>query len=211
MLIVQLLQQPGAVLSLVTVLVVGLTVHEYSHAWSAFHLGDPTAMMRGRLTLDPRAHIDPMGALVFLLVGFGWAKPVPIDGYRLGRTGTLWVSLAGPVSNFALALAALLPLRILSGSLGGALPDYVAQFLFYFGFLNLMLGLFNLIPVAPLDGWKVLLGLVPPNTAWRIQQYERYGPMILIVLIFAGRVLPVDPLSALFTGTFYLARLIGGG
>ena len=92
--------------ALITALVVGLTVHEYAHAWSAFRLGDPTAYWAGRMSLDPRRHIDPLGALVFLVAGFGWARPVPIDPDRLGRRGALLVSLAGPGANILLAAIA---------------------------------------------------------------------------------------------------------
>lgn len=183
----------------------GLTVHEYAHAWTAFRLGDPTASLQGRLSLDPRRHIDPLGALVFLVVGFGWAKPVPIDSYRLGREGTLWVSLAGPASNLALAVVALAPMRLLGpGGLAGTI-------LTIFGFYNLMLAAFNLIPVSPLDGWKVMLGLVRPETAWRLARYEAQGPMILLLLIFASRLGLPDVLGGYLFGVSGTAfRLLTG-
>ncbi|MFQ5459619.1 MAG: site-2 protease family protein [Anaerolineae bacterium] len=205
MLLLSLARNPLAALSLVGVLVVGLTVHEYAHAWTAFRLGDPTASLQGRLSLDPRRHIDPLGALVFLVVGFGWAKPVPIDSYRLGREGTLWVSLAGPASNLALAVVALAPMRLLGpGGLAGTI-------LTIFGFYNLMLAAFNLIPVSPLDGWKVMLGLVRPETAWRLARYEAQGPMILLLLIFASRLGLPDVLGGYLFGVSGTAfRLLTG-
>lgn len=170
---------------LLTALVVGLTVHEYAHARTAFALGDLTAYASGRMTLNPLSHIEPMGALMFLVAGFGWAKPVPIDPYRLGRQGTLLVALAGPVSNVLLALAALLPLRLgilpVRGAGGGI--SLLAAALGLFAFLNILLAVFNMLPVAPLDGWRVLIGIVPEQVAYRLQEYERYGGLILIGLI----------------------------
>jgi Zn-dependent protease len=202
----ELFANPAGFLALITVLVVSLTVHEYAHAWSALQLGDPTAYAQGRLTLNPLRHLDPMGSLLMLVVGFGWAKPVPIDGYRLGRTGTMWVSLAGPVSNIVMATIALVPLR-----LPLPLPAPLQQFAYYFGLLNIVLALFNLLPLHPLDGWKVLLGIVPPATAWRLQEFERYGVLILFALLFLGPYLPFDPISAyLFAGSRWIAGLLTG-
>jgi Zn-dependent protease len=204
-LILSLLQNPLMLAVLLTTLVVSLTVHEYAHAWSAFQLGDLKAHTQGRLSLDPRRHIDPMGALVFLLVGFGWARPVPIDPYRLGRRGTLLVSLAGPASNVLLAGAALLPLRL--GWVGGT----AAALLGFFAFLNLLLAVFNMLPVAPLDGWKVLLGVVPPSTAFRLHQVERYGGLVLLLLIFAGRAGGGSVLMAVMRPFGYALMWVLGG
>jgi Zn-dependent protease len=173
---------PLEIAALLTAMVVGLTLHEYAHAWSAFRLGDPTAYWAGRLTLDPRKHIDPLGALVFLVAGFGWAKPVPIDPSRLGRRGALLVSLAGPGANLLLATIAAVLVRL------GVLPTVLLGFLIYFAFLNLMLAVFNLLPVAPLDGWRVLLGVVPPRTADRLQGMEQYAAMALFALIAFGAI-----------------------
>lgn len=175
---------PAALFALVLALGVGFTVHEFAHAWAAFQLGDDTAARQGRLTLDPRSHIDPLGALMLLIVGFGWARPVPIDPIRLGRQGTLWVSLAGPFSNLILAAIAAIPLRILAGS--PMLPEAVAGFLlpllFSFATINILLAVFNLMPISPLDGWKVLIGLLPPAAAFKLETYERYGFIVLILL-----------------------------
>jgi Zn-dependent protease len=186
---------PGEILALLTTLIVGLTVHEYAHAWSAYRLGDPTAREAGRMTLDPRKHIDPLGALMLLVAGFGWAKPVPIDPYRLGRRGTLLVALAGPLSNVALAAAAALGLRLMVAAVAPVMPQlaltaltFVAGFLVYFVTLNLVLAVFNSLPVAPLDGWRVLMGVVPPDTAYRLRQIEPYSAMALFALIAFGRV-----------------------
>ncbi len=177
--------EPAQLVALLTALVVGLSVHEFAHAWSAFKLGDRTAEQQGRLTLDPRSHIEPIGALMMLMVGFGWARPVPINPYTLGRQGTLLVSLAGPVSNLLLATGAALLIRLIPAGLAP-----VESFLYFFLYLNVLLAVFNMLPIAPLDGWKVLLGLVPPSTEFRLRQYERHGMLILLVLVFAGSFLP---------------------
>ncbi len=182
MLLLQLIRNPIDGIALVVTLVVALTFHEYAHAWSAARLGDDTARLAGRLTLDPRRHLDVMGSLVFLIVGFGWARPVPVDGYALGHRGMLWVALAGPVSNLLLATLVLVPLRF--AVVAGEVPLW-ANALGLFGWLNLGLAIFNLIPVAPLDGWKVLLGSVPSDMAWRLAKYEVYGPMLLLLLLVA--------------------------
>jgi Zn-dependent protease len=172
------------ILALLTALVLGFTVHEYAHARVAFALGDLTAYLQGRLTLNPVSHIDPFGALMFLLVGFGWARPVPIDPYRLGRRGTLLVAIAGPLSNVAMAFVAGLPIRL--GLLDPGNP--LAAFLAYFALFQIFLAVFNMLPIAPLDGWKVLLGLVPPQTAAQLSRYESYGPMILLAVLLLGAV-----------------------
>ncbi len=175
---------PAALFALILALGVGFTVHEFAHAWTAFQLGDDTAARQGRLTLDPRSHIDPLGAIMLLVAGFGWARPVPIDPIRLGRQGTVWVSLAGPFSNLILATIAAIPLRLFAGSL--FLPEYVSGFLvpllYSFARINILLAVFNMMPISPLDGWKVLIGLLPPAAAFKLQTYERYGFIVLILL-----------------------------
>lgn len=181
MVVLDAIRNPSYFVVLVATLVVALTFHEFAHAWTAARLGDDTARLAGRLTLDPRRHLDVMGSLVFLIVGFGWARPVPVDGYTLGHRGMLWVALAGPVSNLILATLVLVPLGLVYDS-AADLPIW-AFALAFFGFLNLGLAVFNLIPVAPLDGWKVLLGSVPRETAWRLTRYEMYGPMALLLLL----------------------------
>jgi len=169
------------ILARVLALGVGFTVHEYAHAWSAYQLGDDTAARQGRLSLDPRVHIDPMGALLLLVAGFGWARPVPIDPYRLGRQGTLLVALAGPVSNIVLAALAAIPARLMYATgVGG----FGLDLLLSFAAINVLLAIFNMMPVAPLDGWRVLMGLVPSSTAFRLQSWERYGFVVLVLLLF---------------------------
>lgn len=175
-------------LSLITALVVGLTFHEFAHAWTAYRFGDGLAASQGRLTLNPLAHLDPIGAIAFLIVGFGWAKPVPVDPWRLDRRQLMLVSLAGPGSNLLLAAlaGALVRLLTLSGGLGGAAMGSLLLFLLSFMYFNLLLAVFNMFPIPPLDGWKVLLGIVPADVAIRLRGFERYGPIALLVVVFLG-------------------------
>jgi Zn-dependent protease len=185
--------------ALLTALIIGLTVHEYAHARVAFALGDLTAYTQGRMTLNPLKHVDPLGALMMLMVGFGWARPVPIDPYQLGRGGTLKVSLAGPLSNVALAAVAGLPIRF------GLLPPdnpavvLLGGFLVYFAMFNILLAVFNMLPIPPLDGWKVLLGVVPEPLADRLGRYEAYGAMVLLGILVLGTVTQLPVLSAVMS------------
>jgi Zn-dependent protease len=205
--ILQFLNNPAALVALLSALLIGLTVHEYAHARVAYQLGDLTAYMAGRLTLNPMAHIDPLGALVLLMAGFGWAKPVPIDPYRLSRRDVLLVAIAGPVSNVILAALALLPVRF------GLIPadGLMGAYLVFFGYLNIVLAVFNMLPIAPLDGWKVLLGVVPADTAFQLQRYEPFGPMVLLVLLVAGRVGGMSPLSRIMDPFINGLLLLLGG
>jgi Zn-dependent protease len=201
----------AGLLSMIVALVVGLTVHEYAHARVAFALGDLTAYMQGRLTLDPRRHLDPFGALMFLLVGFGWARPVPIDPYRLGRSGTLKVAIAGPLSNVAMAAVAGLPVRFLGLASAPGAAGFVGEFLADFAWFNILLAVFNMLPIPPLDGWKVLMGLVPPNLADRLARFEPYGFLVLLGLILVGNMAGFSVLWAVM-GPFVslLTRVILG-
>ncbi len=173
-------------------LVVALTVHEFAHAWTAQRLGDDTPRLSGRLTLNPLAHLDPIGSLMLILAGFGWAKPVPVNAYALQRrtpAGLMLVSAAGPFSNLLLAIVAALPLRVgLLGpsSLETPLGVWAVRFLQEFIFINLVLLFFNLIPLSPLDGEKIAEYLLPPRGQDVLHRLRPYGPIILMALIVLG-------------------------
>ena len=172
-------------------LLVAVTVHEFAHAVVADHLGDPTARRLGRLTLNPLPHIDPLGAIAFVLAGFGWAKPVPVNGQNLRHPirDMAWVAAAGPLSNFTAAFVALVAVRVL-GRLDALAPAFVAEplagVLFWTYVFNLALGIFNLIPLPPLDGGHFLPYLIPRASWSFIHQLEKVGPFLLILLLLSG-------------------------
>jgi Zn-dependent protease len=171
-------------------LLVAFPVHEFAHALAATQLGDSTPRLMGRLTLDPRAHFDPAGATILAVsmlvgVGIGWAKPTPYNPMNLqgGRWGEAIIAVAGPISNFILAIAAALPLRYIHATdmsvpfLEGVLTIFVS--------INLLLMVFNLIPIPPLDGSKVLYAFLDPRTAWQVRAtLEQYGLLILLAAMF---------------------------
>ena len=194
---------PAQIISLIITLLIAFTVHEFSHAWVATAFGDETPRMNGRLTLNPIAHLDIIGTLLLLVAGFGWAKPVPVDPYTLRRRSPLallWVSLAGPFSNFLMAVVAAIPLRLgifpFVSSTNGFIPTPY-DFLRVFIIINLTLLLFNLIPVAPLDGEKILDAILPPSAARVFDTIRPYGPLILLAIVFVGPALGFNILGIL--------------
>jgi len=185
-------------ISRIIILIISLSTHEFAHAATADALGDDTPRQNGRLTLNPAAHLDLMGSLMLLVVGFGWARPVPINPYALQRrtsAGVMWVSLAGPASNLMLAILAAIPLRLglvtpnLTSS--GPLPS-LYMFLLQFIAINLILMVFNLIPLAPLDGEKIAGYFFPPPLARFFDTIRPYGPIILLAILFVGPMIGLD-------------------
>lgn len=187
---------------------IAIAVHECAHAYAAYKFGDNTAKDAGRLTLNPLAHLDPMGALLFLFVGFGWAKPVPVDPTCLGhpKRDNALVALAGPASNLILAFVAFLGLLLIGISFGGSfdllslrgVSVFHTFLLQLFGsslFVNLSLMAFNLFPIAPLDGSKILEGFIPLRYELEYARFMQYGPYILIGLLLFESFLPFPLLS----------------
>ncbi len=206
---------PQTLITRIIILVVAFTIHELSHALAATYFGDDTPRLNGRLTLNPLAHLDPLGSLLLIFQGFGWAKPVPVNPYTLQRrspAAMMWVSLAGPASNFVLALLAAIPFWLGFTSLSQAfapssswLPS-PATFLTEWIFTNLLLMLFNLLPIAPLDGEKVAIFLLPGPASRFLEAIRPYGPIVLLVVFFLGPSIGLDffnwvimpPLQGLF-------------
>jgi Zn-dependent protease len=177
-------RDPIAFIGFIIAIVLGITVHEFMHAYVAHRLGDDTGRLLGRMSLNPMAHLDIFGSLLLVLVGFGYGKPVPVNESRLvgGRTSWAWVSLAGPLTNFALAALCAVPIRFGGADLGGDYFDILRVIVFY----NCLLGIFNLIPIPPLDGSRVVYALLPPSAAYSWRTYEVYGPFLLMLLFFFG-------------------------
>ena len=192
-------------------ILLALTFHEYAHAFVANRYGDDTAKQSGRLTLNPLRHLDPLGTIMIFLVHFGWARPVPVNPHRLKnpKTDMLWISAAGPLANMVLALVSGVLLRLIFAT-GGKPDQYSIIGLLTFMLImslqiNLALAIFNVLPIAPLDGSKILFGLLPSRHEGKIYFLERYGPFILIGLIVFGQFTGVSVLGSLiwpFVGFF---------
>jgi Zn-dependent protease len=201
-----LLEDPASFVRLAVLVIFSLltaiTVHEFSHALIARGLGDRTAQRQGRLTLNPIKHLDPSGTILLLVAGFGWGKPVPVNPYRVARgpLGMALVAAAGPLSNLATAFLVAVPIKlgilgwsgpslgratfVMSGGLREGLTDIFGMVIFF----NILLAVFNLIPLAPLDGSKVLEGLLPRHLAPSYARFEQYGPIILISVVLIDAV-----------------------
>lgn len=180
----------GIILSAPAILF-GLTIHEFSHGWVAWRLGDPTAKMMGRLTLNPLRHLDPLGTIALFLFRFGWAKPVPIDprNFQHPTRDMAISSLAGPAANLLTAAVTGIILRVLDLLHVSGFASILTS---YFVLFNLILCFFNLIPIPPLDGSRLLYHLLPPNLAAGYARLERYGFIVLIGIIFLGQVTNID-------------------
>jgi Zn-dependent protease len=181
---------PEVLVLLIPVLLFALVFHEFSHAWVANKLGDPTARYAGRLTLNPMAHLDPIGGLMILFVGFGWAKPVPVDIRYLSnpRVDMMKIAFAGPASNLILAFigGTILRLNFVHGTM--------AMMIMFFTQINIMLAVFNMIPIAPLDGSQIFSGLLIRTNPELVRNLQIYGPKILMGAILIGYFTPISPI-----------------
>lgn len=201
------------IVSQIISLIIALTVHEFSHAFVAYKLGDPTAKYSGRLTLNPIKHLDLFGTILLPLVliltkapfVFGWAKPVPVNPYNLrGKHGESWVSLAGPGSNFLIAIVISLLLRFLPDAVLASWTDNFLELMILLVAINVTFGLFNLIPVPPLDGSRVLMDCLPPSMNNVKEFLNKYGTILLMVFILFGG-------NFLFLGVTFILKILLGG
>ena len=204
---------PIGLILLIPPLLFALTVHESAHGLAALKLGDPTAKLLGRITLNPLAHLDPLGTIIFLIPPhIGWAKPVPVDVryLRHPRRDMMWIALAGPVSNILLALLFGTILRIIEAvphQMTSIAEMALVRMVMWSVVLNLSLAVFNMIPIFPLDGSKVLMGLLSPPAAARFQSLEPVGPFLLLGLIMLGSFSGVSVIGALVSP---VVRHVGG-
>ncbi|MCK5436899.1 MAG: site-2 protease family protein [Desulfobulbaceae bacterium] len=191
-----------------------LTIHEYSHGYVANRLGDPTASLMGRLTLNPLKHLDPMGVICFFIMKIGWAKPIPVNPryFKNPKQDMLWVALAGPGANFLLALASGMALKSIL-VLHALIPAYVSvplEMVFDASiWVNVMLAVFNLIPIPPLDGSRVLQGILPPKLAASYARFESYGLIILLFLFYFTGVFQKVFLPVIYLGYMSVKVLFG--
>jgi len=180
-------------LLLIPVLLLSLTIHELSHGYVAFLLGDRTAKNMGRLTLNPIAHIDWIGFLMLMTVGFGWAKPVPVDMryFKDPKRGMALTALAGPVANIIMAFISAFILVFLDNKFGRGLNTYVVSILYLMVEYNCVLAMFNFIPIPPLDGSKILAAFLPNRAYFMLMQYESYGMIVLMILLYTNILNPI--------------------
>ncbi|MHB0799218.1 site-2 protease family protein [Bacillus thuringiensis] len=169
-------------------IIIALSVHEFAHAYVAYKFGDDTAKRQGRLTLSPMAHLDPIGLIAVLILGFGWARPVPVNPYNFKRPrlAGILVSIAGPISNLILSAIGLIILYSLAvfGVLDAVpVAETLGKFFELFIMLNIVLLVFNLLPIPPLDGYRVVEDLAPANIRAKMTQYEKYGAIALLILV----------------------------
>jgi Zn-dependent protease len=197
------------IMAMILPILLSLTVHEYSHGYIAWRFGDNTAKSTGRLTLNPISHIDPIGMLMLFVVGMGWAKPVPINPHAFAhpKRDLALSAAAGPASNFLMAAMTGLLFRIFPGlvpvSGDAGLVLFLKLNVFYFLLINIGLGVFNLIPIPPLDGSKILRGFLPDSKVHIIDYLERYGGFLLFGLVILGRVIGYPILSRIIGPLIY--------
>ena len=196
---------PVGFIAFIIAIVLGITVHEFMHAYTAHRLGDDTARLLGRLSLNPMAHLDPFGTLLLVLAGFGYGKPVPFNESRLrSAMGVTFVALAGPLANLVLAALCAIPLRF---SAAAVISGVYGEILFAIVTWNCVLAIFNLVPIPPLDGANVVYGLLPPRQQYSWRTYQQYGPFLLLfILLLAPGVLS----TLVFAPAVAIRRLVIG-
>lgn len=180
----------------VPAIIITVTLHELAHGWVSYKFGDPTPKLDGRLSLNPLHHLDPIGTVALLLVGFGWAKPVHIDPryYKDAKTGIVWTAFAGPLMNFIIAFVAIflfnlllkVPVSIFSSEIMTRIFIYLIYLMQYTALISLGQAIFNLIPLPPLDGSKILYGVLPDSVYFNIMKYENWLSLILFLVLFSG-------------------------
>lgn len=198
----------------VLTLVIGFTVHEFAHAYTAYKFGDNTAYNAGRVTLNPRVHLDVLGTILILLAGFGWAKPVPVNANRFKnpRLMSILVTAAGPVSNLIMAFVGLviyylfISLGALEASSPGVQKAFYFFFIKYFVPMNILLFLFNLIPLPPLDGYRIIANLLPLRVRLKLEQNVQWGMFVFLLIVFIPplRAVTIDPLYSLINEIFWM-------
>ncbi len=192
-LILLLFRDPLAFILLAIPLLYSIIIHEVAHGWIAYKMGDSTAKWMGRLTLDPRRHLDPVGTIMLFIFGFGWAKPVPVNFNNFSdyRKGLIFVSAAGIVANILLAFVA----QLVYVAWAPGIDNPISMVLYYFFRINILLASFNLIPIPPLDGSKILMGLASRRLQYSLARVEPYGFFIILALLYLGI---LNPLIAFF-------------
>ncbi len=201
---------PIWIIGVAVALVVGITCHEFSHALVADIFGDHQPRAMGRVSLNPTRHIDLFGAIMFVIAGFGWGRPVSVNVYGLrgGRRSMAWVSAAGPLTNLAVALAFAVAYRVLM--LAGDPVIWLTDILWVIVLLNVVLALFNLLPIPPLDGYNFVLAFLPVQQVFAVQRYAQYGLLVLLLLVLLTNTPGGGPLGILFSVAASVARIFVG-
>lgn len=185
---------------------IAIVLHEWAHGFISYKLGDPSPKVEGRLSLNPLKHLDPVGTLCLLFFRFGWAKPVQVNPnyYKDRKMGMMWTALAGPIMNFIISfltiLIVIIILKLFPNFILTDLGYYVYNVLLVTSFLSISLGVFNLIPIPPLDGSKILFAILPEDMYFAYMKYERYGMILLVILLYSGVFSMI--LSPLTTGIY---------
>ena len=190
-------------------LIIAFSVHEFSHAFMAWKFGDDTAKNQGRLTLNPMSHLDPIGTILIFIAGFGWARPVPVNRFffKKPRLAGISVSFAGPLSNLIMAcLGFIIWYGLVATGVSASLPSAVPDFLDIFIGLNAVLFVFNLLPLPPLDGYRIVEDLMPIDVRAKMTQYEQYGTLIFLILVIT----PLDRYTIQPIFNTVLPWLVGG-